>query len=387
MRIEPRVEKDPFTARDVMRVTETTADAHSQYAFNCPFSLDGTRLFYPSNRTGRWELWCAHLETWEHQKLTADVDIEPFSAYTCPPSGRTYYATRRIPNGIQTNGLWRVSPNGGPPELLVDAGASNAGVIRPNRFETHAVFTRQDGPDSFVEMVDLTTKKVEIIHHARDTVFGHPAICPTDADTVLMSRYGSYQDLREQRMWLWKRAWGEIRPINRQPNWGMVGHEFWMPDGNEIVYFRYAYKDRTRIMPYHTDAKKWPDIWRDGINPHDERLEFGIGFFDVRANRETRWFAANCWHPTPSWDGTRVIMDGSYPPQEITRLDPRTGDAVVLCTARVDHLPDNNQLSHPHPSSSPDNRWVVFTSNRTGRSAVYLVEQSGVPPREPQTVR
>ncbi|WP_323811336.1 oligogalacturonate lyase family protein [Raoultella planticola] len=31
-------------------------------------------------------------------------------------------------------------------------------------------------------------------------------------------------------------------------------------------------------------------------------------------------------------------------------------------------------ITHPHPSFSPDNRWVLFTSDKEGMPALYLAE-------------
>jgi len=32
------------------------------------------------------------------------------------------------------------------------------------------------------------------------------------------------------------------------------------------------------------------------------------------------------------------------------------------------------QNSHPHPALSPDDRWVVFTSDRGGKCQVYMAQ-------------
>jgi Tol biopolymer transport system component len=39
----------------------------------------------------------------------------------------------------------------------------------------------------------------------------------------------------------------------------------------------------------------------------------------------------------------------------------------------------DDQRCHPHPSFTPNGRQVIFTSNRTGTSNVYLTDWDGEP--------
>ncbi|MBI2193357.1 MAG: PD40 domain-containing protein [Planctomycetes bacterium] len=360
MKIEPGMEKDPFTGREIVRLTEPTSDAHAQYAFNCPFTSDLRYLVYPSRRTGLWEVWRADRCTHEHEKLSQGVEVGSFSVHTCQATDETFYATA---DGRQ---IWRVHATRGAPELLLEiAGGRITSVPVPNPEGTHLSWVRQAGNDYFAELMPLATKKPEVIHSSAGVQFDHPCIRPGDPETVLLCRYGRFGSLRNQRMWLWRRAWGQARPINPQPNWSMVGHEVWMPDGREVVSFRYYRYDRS-------GEASTGGCWPKGIDPNHPELAIGISFFDVQEGREARWFKADCWHPCPSGDGRVVVMDGSYPPQAITKMDPLTGGTEVACTARINRPPDNNQLSHPHPSPSPDGRWVAYTSNHEGCSAVYV---------------
>ncbi|MDU1024757.1 MAG: oligogalacturonate lyase family protein, partial [Leclercia adecarboxylata] len=32
------------------------------------------------------------------------------------------------------------------------------------------------------------------------------------------------------------------------------------------------------------------------------------------------------------------------------------------------------QVTHPHPSFSPDNKWVLYTSDEEGMPALYLAQ-------------
>lgn len=47
----------------------------------------------------------------------------------------------------------------------------------------------------------------------------------------------------------------------------------------------------------------------------------------------------------------------------------RTGRTVVVCDSGT--RPDRSQSSHPHGYLTPDLRWVIFNSNRSGRPHIY----------------
>jgi hypothetical protein len=98
------------------------------------------------------------------------------------------------------------------------------------------------------------------------------------------------------------------------------------------------------------------------------------------------------------------VCDTHLPDQGLCLVDPATGSYEVLCQSRATNqgrqwpqpLPltaDGDapgwatmteqvtaesaygpQWSHPHPSFSPDDRWVSFTSDMTGTPQVYIVK-------------
>ena len=70
-----------------------------------------------------------------------------------------------------------------------------------------------------------------------------------------------------------------------------------------------------------------------------------------------------------------MITDGEAHPGCISKvhLHDERQEFEVLC--RHDSYKfEDDQRCHPHPSFSPDGKKVVFTSNRTGSSNVYLTD-------------
>jgi len=73
-------------------------------------------------------------------------------------------------------------------------------------------------------------------------------------------------------------------------------------------------------------------------------------------------------HPNASRDG-RFFVSDTHPAAHIVVGSIKTGRWRVLCESGSSlSIP---QYTHPHPYLSPDNKWVIFNSDRTGIPHVY----------------
>jgi len=111
------------------------------------------------------------------------------------------------------------------------------------------------------------------------------------------------------------------------------------------------------------------------------------------------------WHISPNRDGTQVLCDTNHPDEGIFQIDVATGARRRICQPesgnggtqwtkdspadwKVDaksslswlEVPTDSiygpQWTHPHPCFSPDEKFVTFTSNRTGFAQVYVAENT-----------
>jgi hypothetical protein len=130
---------------------------------------------------------------------------------------------------------------------------------------------------------------------------------------------------------------------------------------------------------------------------------------DWRTLRRTRICEFNCWHITPNRAGTRILCDTNHPDRGLFLIDAATGDRRLICVSEASsggsqwresryalaedfaaarsaapsalswmETPADTvygpQWTHPHPSFSPCEKLVVFTSDRSGHPQVYAVE-------------
>ncbi|MCM8815590.1 MAG: oligogalacturonate lyase family protein [Candidatus Omnitrophica bacterium] len=58
---------------------------------------------------------------------------------------------------------------------------------------------------------------------------------------------------------------------------------------------------------------------------------------------------------------------------ELYIINIETGKSQILCWPDSSCNPERNQLGHVHPSFSPKGTYVIFTSDRDGKSSLFIV--------------
>ncbi len=76
------------------------------------------------------------------------------------------------------------------------------------------------------------------------------------------------------------------------------------------------------------------------------------------------------WHTGVSPDGEWMVSDTHNPDEGLHLICVRTGRHCLLC--RAESSQGHSQYTHPHPSVSPEGRYVLFNSDRTGVPHVYV---------------
>lgn len=336
---------------------------HHLYFTNPTCSADGRRGFFVSYRTGYPNLFSIDLQTGDLLQLSDRCDINPFSPAPSLDSAWLYFSAGNCVRAVSTTTgedreISRLSAN-----LLGNCSLSADGHFL-------AIALRHS---EYCEMavVDLRTFRTEMVARAKE--IGHIQFCPSDSSLL------EYSGTVHQRIWLHNRRTGENRYLYDQPASEWIVHESWLGAGEEVMFVHWP--------------KRLCAISRNGGAPR------------VLAN-------INTWHASSNRDGTLCIADTVHPDRGLILIDPRTGQWRTLCmpgaTCRgtqwvhdqpamgagidtsiirskqpeLDPPPKPTdtastygpQWSHPHPRFSPDERQVIYTSDRDGWSQVYMVE-------------
>jgi oligogalacturonide lyase len=378
---ESRPFTDPRTGARVRQVTDHPSIHHHPFYYLPCMDDAMTRLFFVSHRTGRPEIWCEIRATGELQQLTDQPEIGEWSVHPSHDGRFVYYTAGQ--------GAWRVATDTGKAERLVDFGglagreAGMVGAAMGTTTLSHddrywAVPVKIGARFHFI-VIDTRTGRHETILEA-DTI-GHPEFHPSD--NALLRYAGSYK----QRIWVINRdGTGNRLVYDRQPlakpgQYEWIVHETWNPG-----------RTRRTGSPLTPDTRHLtPEI----ITANWPRGCIGI---DLDSGSVRPVCSFNAWHPSINRQGTLMCADTTLPDIGLQLFDPRdgVGQPRTLCFPGAtnegkhwdtDHCPYDDedykqgkwkvyapQHTHPHPSFSPDGRWVIFTSDRTGHSQVYEVE-------------
>lgn len=363
MKIDPvewepeRVEyRDEVTHARVIRLTGAPCINHPLYYLTNSFTPDSRAIVFASNRTGKYDLFRVEIETGLIRRLTDVAGLAPFSGNVV---GNDVYFT------TDDGKAWRLDLATGEARVVAECAGCGLGEITINSTGRLgcALVTKGGKAGLLVFQTDGSGSRV-ILDGVR--ALYHPQFHPTDPERLIYSA-----DPPDPRLWTVRVDGSDDRCFyaNRRDEWFV--HETFLGRSDRVIVV----------------------CWHRGL------YEVDLYSSAIRTIRE---FSA--WHIASNSDGSRIVCDTHLPDIGLCLVDPSTGNYETLCHSRAtsrgsqwrEPLPLSAdgaapgwatmtekvtaesaygpQWSHPHPSFSPDDRWVSFTSDAEGTPQVYVVE-------------
>jgi oligogalacturonide lyase len=209
-------------------------------------------------------------------------------------------------------------------------------------------------PLTQIVRIEIATGKSEVIHEDR-RYMGHVNTSPALPDILTYCHEGPWNWI-DQRMWGLNVQTGETWKIRPQHGDYSVGHEYWFADGVHIGYHGRPRDESGKHVFGHIkwDNSEWVEDHFPFHSTHfhslDEKLIVGDGTAAFVFTSES---TARPYIQLFKWDGERYV-------------GPR-----ILAYHRSTF---NNQHAHCHPRFTPDGKAVLYTSDLTAYSNMYLVE-------------
>ncbi|NIZ41017.1 oligogalacturonate lyase [Spirochaetales bacterium BR193] len=210
--------------------------------------------------------------------------------------------------------------------------------------------------------LDLTTGEQKIIHQEKRWL-GHPMYRPFDDKTVAFCHEGPH-DLVKTRIWFIDEDGSNLRAGINQDEDEHCTHEFWVPDGSLMYY-----------VSFYSGAPKHRFIC--SVNP------------DTLESKKILQMP-NCSHLMSNYNGTLLVGDGTCSPMDVANKEANqieTDNDLYLfdiANSRVSSIAEHHsswdvfkgsrQITHPHPSFTPDNTAILWSSDCEGNTAVYLTK-------------
>jgi oligogalacturonide lyase len=371
---------DPLTGRRVRQLTNSSSEDYHLYFYNLSVTPDGKYLIFLSERTGLSNLFRLDFATGEITQLTdarpVRAEYWPFTEAiqgvgSCLPAignrgkeafyfeGTELFAVD-IENAKQRHLL--SLPSERRPSML-QANASGDTLVFATWDESlfmkrsQRAYGGEKFPDeqffqettSTILRVDALTGKSEQVLCKEKFWINHVHLNPHDRDLILFCHeYSSLPD----RMWLLDLATHKCDPIPGQGADEWYEHEFWSADGKQICFHGGSRRDST-----------------SGFCGWCSRE--GTAYVKAYHSTSGRAYAHYNLHP----NGQTMVTDGEARPGCISKVQLREGKQLFEILCRHDSYTfGDDQRCHPHPSFMPGGGQVIFTSNRTGTSNVYLTD-------------
>ena len=371
---------DPMTGRRVRQLTDSSAEDYHLYFYNPSVTPDGKYLVFFSERTGVSNLFRLELKNGLITQLTdARLTRAEYWPFTTAVQGVGSCLAAIANRGqevffFEGTDLFAVEieslkprhvlrlPADRRPSML-QANASGETLVFATWNEdlfmerSQRAYAGEKFPDEqFFQGTTSTIMRVEAVTGQAEEVLckekfwiNHVHVHPQNRDLILFCHeYSALPD----RMWLLDVASHKCEPIPGQGADEWYEHEFWSADGGRICFHGGSLRDNTQGFCGWCS----PD---------------GSSYIKAYHATSGRAYAHYNLHA----DGQTMVTDGEARPGCISKVHLIDGKQVFDVLCRHDSYTfGDDQRCHPHPSFIPDGRQVIFTSNRTGTSNIYLTD-------------
>lgn len=355
---------DPQTGACVTRLTPPTVTCHRNYFYQKCFTQDGSKLIFGAEfgPGTDWNYHLLDLESRTATQLTDGAKENTFGGFLSPDDQHLYFVRgdRQLIqlelSSLREEVLYTV------PRDWVGYGTwvANSACTRMVGIEIHADdWFELDDWRKFADMFHAKPRcrliQIDLRTGARDIVLerhgwlGHPQYQPHHDDTIAYCHEGPH-DLIDARIWLINADGTQQRCAKVHAPGESCTHEFWVPDGSAMIYVSFM-RGQTERQICALDPKTLESHVLADMPP--------------------------CSHLMSNHDGSLIVGDGKDGDPYLHLFDFRPGaESRHHLITRHDSSwrvhKGNRQVTHPHPSFTPDQGAVLYSSDAEGEPALYL---------------
>ena len=359
---ELREFQDDQTGAHIYQLTNDTSINHNLYFLTSSFTPDQEHLIFTSYRSGKPNFFKMEFPKGDIVQLTDADDIHGYSGVISKDGIELFYT--------QANSIKAIHLDTLEERVLAEFPSGSLGECSVSADERFIVTAMKRDDKSHITVTATDGSGGEVIYTSPDQTIIHPQFHPKHPDLI------AYSGDPAPRMWTIRRDGTENLSLYQHDNNEFLVHETFLGAENELIVTHWPYALRRMSL---------------------ETLQMQtISDF-------------NAWHIASNSDGTKVLCDTVYPDIGLRLVDVETGEHTPICyphssssgsqwkTDRYALAEDwaaaqqsgdrekalswmemkvdtvyGPQWTHPHPSFSPDEKAVVYTSDVSGHSQVYV---------------
>lgn len=354
--------EDEKTGAHIYQLTNDNTINHNLYFLTSSFTPDQKRLVFTSYRSGSANFYQLEFPDGDITQLTDGESVHGYSGVISKGGTELYYTEGDLIKAINLNTLKE--------QELAEFPGGSLGECSVSADEKFIVTAMKRDDKSHITVTATDANGGEIIYTSPNQTIIHPQFHPKHADLI------AYSGDPAPRMWTIKRDGSDNRNLYQHNNSEFLVHETFLGDQDELIVTHWPYSLRrisldTLEMQTISDFNAWhiasnragTKVLCDTVHP-----DIGLRLVDV----ETGEHVPICY-PQSSSSGSQWKKD-RYAVAEDWAAAQQAGDrekSLSWMEMKVDTV-YGPQWTHPHPSFSPDEKAVVYTSDVSGHSQVYV---------------
>lgn len=343
---------DKKTGKEIWEIGFEGSDCVATYMYFQSFSSDERYIIFASNRTGKFELYRMEIETDEIIQIT-----ENFGRcynFTCF-NGEVIFSDEEKLFGLNIESLDK--------RIIIEKekGWINifGGPAISERNKKVACFYKDINGDIGIVYTDIESHEIKMTYRLPSEIkqVSHLIASPSEEFILTFNILPDKQDnfklppSERARSWKLDIEKKELEPFLIMEPGFRATHEYWGHGNNLRLYFH------KKAVPNFTPVS----IASIDINGSDYKEHFCS---------ETRKLG----HSSISYDNKFIVSDVQEPGEnELYLINLETGKSEILCWPNSSCLPERNQLGHVHPSFSPTGKYIIFSSDRNGKTSIYIL--------------
>jgi len=354
--------QDDQTGAHIYQLTNDTSINHNLYFLTSSFTPDQAHLIFTSYRSGKPNFFKMEFPNGDIVQLTDADDIHGYSGVISKDGTELFYtqadAIKAIHLDTFEERVLAEFPGGSLGECSVSADEHFIVTAMKRDDKSHITVTATDGSGG------------EVIYTSPNQTIIHPQFHPKHSDLI------AYSGDPAPRMWTIKRDGTGNRSLYQHDNNEFLVHETFLGARDDLIVTHWPYALRrisleTLQMQTIADFNAWHIASnRDGTKVLCDTVhpDIGLRLVDVETGEHT-----SICYPQSSSSGSQWKTD-RYALAEDWAAAQQAGDrekSLSWMEMKVDTV-YGPQWTHPHPSFSPDETAVVYTSDVSGHSQVYV---------------
>lgn len=359
---ELREFNDAQTGSHVYQITSDETINHNLYFLTPSFTPDQKNLIFTSYRSGKANFYMVEYPNGDIVQLTNGDDVHGYSGVISKDGKELFYTEADTIKSIHIESLEErilaVFPEGSLGECSVSADEKYIVTAMKLDGKSHVTVTATDGSGG------------EIIYTSPNQTIIHPQFHPKHAELI------AYSGDPAPRMWTIKRDGTENRMLYEHENSEFLVHETFLGSQDDLIITHWPYSlRRISLDTLHMETISEFNAWHIASNRSGTKVlcdtvhpDIGLRLVDVESGEHQ----PICF-PESSSSGSQWKKD-RYAVAEDWAAAQQEGDrenSLSWMEMKVDTV-YGPQWTHPHPSFSPDELAVVYTSDVSGHSQVYV---------------